>query len=899
MATTSYSDWVNYASTSCSLRIKWEVTDSATSCTVKATLQRWDKYAVTTGGVYSIAMTSCTSSTGNSFPNSSSNNSTRDGKSLSHTYTKTHSAQTVTVTISTNEWFDTITDSGWTKIGSVSFSKTLAVSKKTSYTVKYAANGGSSTPSSQTKWYGESLTLRGSISRSSAAATAYTVTLNGNGAANSSLSASRTTSYAFSKWKATSGTTYSASGSYTANAATTMTAQWTSSTSTSAVSLPTKTLAGYTFKRWNTKSDDTGTGYSNGTNNYTPTGNVTLYAIWNRTVTYNANSGSGAPSSQTAVKSSAITLSSTVPTRSGYRFLGWNTAQDGSGTAYAAGSTYAKDMPTVTLYAQWQVVLNITNLTVARGNYASSTFTADPMGTHVKVSYSWNDGGNGASTPIAFSIKADGTEIDSVSGVSTVSGTATRYIQHSGVASETVSVTATNADGSMTESVTLPSGYTSPMLYAVATNRVAETSHGSGVYVLDDAGEVLEITARWAVCESANQRVTMTATAKDSDGNDALSTTYLIGTASSGAAGTFGGTSKFYISSVAFEADKQYTVTVDLKDALGGDGVSKGNVLSSAFFPMDVLGDSYYYEPTEDSSYNSAKTYYVMDGTTGWYKKFTGSSFASGTTYYEKTGPRPGHGISFGAPCKEEGFHVHMPVYEYSQPSFFAPIGTVLDYAGSTVPSGYLECNGQEVLKADYPLLYAAIGDSWGVSPTWPAPTDSSHFRVPNLNGRVTIGAGTGTAGGATFHDFATNGGDERMKNHTHTLSRTTDVGISDHAATACTRSTNAAVSEKSITGQIAAYSDTGMVGAGTTTSGVFSVGTRQSTANRLAWTSGTSYRLKIDASHDHGMTQPAFTTPKFTHTITQPVFSAAETGGGGAGNMQPFATLRKIIRAA
>lgn len=660
MATTSYSDWVNYASTSCSLRIKWEVTDSATSCTVKATLQRWDKYAVTTGGSYSIAMTSCTTSTGNSFPNSSSNNSTRDGKSLSHTYTKTHSAQTVTVTISTNEWFDTISDSGWTKIGSVSFSKTLTVSKKTSYTVKYAANGGSSTPSNQTKWHGESLTLRGSISRSSEAATAYTVTLNGNGAANSSLSASRTTSYAFSKWKATSGTTYSASGSYTANAATTMTAQWTSSTSTSAVSLPTKTLTGYTFKRWNTKSDDTGTGYSNGTNNYTPTGNVTLYAIWNRTVTFNANNGSGAPSAQTAVKSSAITLSSTIPTRSGYRFTGWNTAQDGSGTAYAAGSTYAKDMPTVTLYAQWQVVLNITNLTVARGNYASSTFTVDPMGTHVKVSYSWNDGGNGASTPIAFSIKADGTEIDSVSGVSTVSGTATRYIQHSGVASETVSVTATNADGSMTESVTLPSGYTSPMLYAVATNRVAETSHGSGVYVLDDAGEVLEITARWAVCESANQRVTMTATAKDSDGNDALSTTYLIGTASSGAAGTFGGTSKFYISSVAFEADKQYTVTVNLKDALGGDGVSKGNVLSSAFFPMDILGDAYYYEPTEDASCDPTKTYYVM-GDAGWYVKFEGSAFETGVTYYEKTGPKPGHGVSFGAPCKDEGFHVHMP----------------------------------------------------------------------------------------------------------------------------------------------------------------------------------------------------------------------------------------------
>ena len=875
MATTSYSDWVNYASTSCSLRIKWEVTDSATSCTVKATLQRWDKYAVTTGGVYSIAMTSCTTSTGNSFPNSSSNNTTRNGKSLSHTYTKTHSAQTVTVTISTNEWFDTISDSGWTKIGSVSFSKTLTVSKKTSYTVKYAANGGSSTPSSQTKWYGESLTLRGSIFRSSAAATAYTVTLNGNGAANSSLSASRTTSYTFSKWKATSGTTYSASGSYTANAATTMTAQWTSSTSTSAVSLPTKTLTGYTFKRWNTKSDDTGTGYSNGTNNYTPTGNVTLYAIWNRTVTFHANNGSGAPSAQTAVKSSAITLSSTIPTRSGYRFTGWNTAQNGSGTAYAAGSTYAKDMPTVTLYAQWQVVLNITNLTVARGNYAGSTFTADPMGTHVKVSYSWNDGGNGASTPPVFTTQAAGPQIDSISGVSTVSGTATRYIQHPGVASEIISVTATNADGSMTESVTLSSGYTSPMMYAVATNRVAETSPGSGVYVLDDAGEVLEITARWAVCESANQRVTMTATAKDFDGNNALSTTYLIGTASSGAAGTFGGISKFYISSVTFEADKQYTVTVNLKDALGGNGVSKGNVLSSAFFPMDVLGDSYYYEPTGDSSYNSAKTYYVMDGTTGWYKKFTGSSFASGTTYYEKTGPRPGHGISFGAPCKEEGFHIAMQAFDVNNvPGSIVPIGTVIDYAGSTVPRGYLECNGQAVSRTTYALLFAAIGTAWGTG------DGSTTFNLPDFRGRVSIGAGTGTASGATAHVFASTGGDERMPSHSHgnTIKATTPKFT--HSITQPVFK----LPNHTHPHEVYRYKSGGDIKVASG-SGGYSWAAYNNTGNPNSLPNCT--RSTNVGVGDHAATDCTMSG------------SVSSEGSGTAGNMQPFATLRKIIRAA
>lgn len=53
------------------------------------------------------------------------------------------------------------------------------------------------------------------------------------------------------------------------------------------------------------------------------------------TISYNANGGSGAPSSQTKDGGIDLTLSSTVPTRSGYAFAGWNTQADGSGTSYA------------------------------------------------------------------------------------------------------------------------------------------------------------------------------------------------------------------------------------------------------------------------------------------------------------------------------------------------------------------------------------------------------------------------------------------------------------------------------------------------------------------------------------------------------------------------------------
>ena len=69
-------------------------------------------------------------------------------------------------------------------------------------------------------------------------------------------------------------------------------------------------------------------------------------------VNYDANGGSGAPDEQVKDGGSSLTLSSTVPTREGYTFAGWNTAADGSGTEYEAGAEYTTE-DDATLYAQW------------------------------------------------------------------------------------------------------------------------------------------------------------------------------------------------------------------------------------------------------------------------------------------------------------------------------------------------------------------------------------------------------------------------------------------------------------------------------------------------------------------------------------------------------------------
>jgi len=53
---------------------------------------------------------------------------------------------------------------------------------------------------------------------------------------------------------------------------------------------------------------------------------------------------------------SDVAVSATVPTRDGYTFTGWNTAEDGSGTNYSGGDTVTlPNSGTDTLYAQWQI----------------------------------------------------------------------------------------------------------------------------------------------------------------------------------------------------------------------------------------------------------------------------------------------------------------------------------------------------------------------------------------------------------------------------------------------------------------------------------------------------------------------------------------------------------------
>ena len=70
------------------------------------------------------------------------------------------------------------------------------------------------------------------------------------------------------------------------------------------------------------------------------------------TVQYDANGGNGAPATQTKTHGVALTLSSTVPTRTGFTFLGWAESSTATSAQYQPGGSFSKDADT-TLYAVW------------------------------------------------------------------------------------------------------------------------------------------------------------------------------------------------------------------------------------------------------------------------------------------------------------------------------------------------------------------------------------------------------------------------------------------------------------------------------------------------------------------------------------------------------------------
>ncbi|MBT1161810.1 InlB B-repeat-containing protein [Bifidobacterium sp. SO1] len=115
---------------------------------------------------------------------------------------------------------------------------------------------------------------------------------------------------------------------------------------------------GYEFTGWNTSRDGKGVAYAPGDRIHAlPGGALTLYAQWKAlpaTVGFDANAkdATGSTRMLTGVTGDRIRIPANGYRRAGWTFTGWNTREDGKGTAYRQGDEITLK-GSITLHAQW------------------------------------------------------------------------------------------------------------------------------------------------------------------------------------------------------------------------------------------------------------------------------------------------------------------------------------------------------------------------------------------------------------------------------------------------------------------------------------------------------------------------------------------------------------------
>jgi microcystin-dependent protein len=132
----------------------------------------------------------------------------------------------------------------------------------------------------------------------------------------------------------------------------------------------------------------------------------------------------------------------------------------------------------------------------------------------------------------------------------------------------------------------------------------------------------------------------------------------------------------------------------------------------------------------------------------------------------------------YGALTPEETADVWLPLWDdfCFRKGACKVIGEIVCFAGTTnpYPTMWLTCDGASLLRADYPDLFTAIGTTYGA-------TDGTHFNIPDIQGRIPLGTGSGP--GLSAYALGDANGEE-----THTLT-TAETPAHSHTDTGHTHS--------------------------------------------------------------------------------------------------------------
>ena len=231
--------------------------------------------------------------------------------------------------------------------------------------------------------------------------------------------------------------------------------------------------------------------------------------------------------------------------------------------------------------------------------------------------------------------------------------------------------------------------------------------------------------------------------------------------------------------------------------------------------------------------------------------------------------------------------------------SVTSPLGVITAYAGiesnaELLERGFMVADGSSLRRADYPDLFAIIGTTYGTA-------DNSHFNLPDLKGRTIVGVDSADS---SFNTLGKKGGEKevtltvaQMPSHTHTFTGTSVVSGTESVGH--THTFSATTSSNGNHSHSFLPNDEPVMGY-----------PLESLANNISyptykgWTSSHEYGSQWSAAtlaagaHTHtvsGNTNGVSTT--HTHTFLAKGNNSVTGGGKSHNNLQPYLTLKYIIK--